>query len=71
MWQDPGRTEADWACEDLAVLVARRADLERDIDRLVVRARDEGAKWGRIGAVLGITVEGVRYRYKRMRGVVL
>jgi len=51
---------------DLANIRSAIADVQRAVerrDRLVRRARDNGATWTEIGFALGITAQGAQKRY--------
>ncbi|MGA4508832.1 hypothetical protein ACQB6R_11580 [Propionibacteriaceae bacterium G1746] len=43
----------------------RREKAEREEEAAVVRAREAGASWARIGAVYGLTKQGAQQRFKR------
>jgi hypothetical protein len=57
---DPGRV----ALSHLRQARARRAEVERSIERQVATARRHGVRWADIGAALGVTGEGARVRYQ-------
>lgn len=51
------------AMQALALVPAKRAEIEESARRLVAEARAEGANWGQIGAALGTTRQAARERY--------
>lgn len=63
-WAPPNREECleDVESAHLAVLAA-----QANLDAAVARARSKKASWPSIARAIGISVDGVKYRYVRKR----
>lgn len=62
----PGVDPAGFALGSLATVVERIASLEAERDRLILRARAQGAAWSEIGEALGCSPQAVQQRHARM-----
>lgn len=64
-----GRRLATSSPEDLADLLALRAEVDAAVDTAVIGLRESGFSWTEIGAALGITRQAARQRWADNRGL--
>ena len=63
----PPATARPETYEQLAVLVARRAAAQEALEHEIRALLGEGRSWTDIGRVLGVSRQGARQRYHRLR----